>query len=98
MYKRDIETLDDHALKRVSEELRKIKLTTYRYKTDPAASPRRLGFIIDDTKSSYPINADGDSVNLYGYVSMAVAAIQIQSQEIAALRAEVARLKRGRAK
>jgi uncharacterized small protein (DUF1192 family) len=98
MYKRDIETLDDDALKRVSEELRKIKLTTYQYKTDPAASPRRLGFIIDDTKSSYPINADGDSVNLYGYVSMAVAAIQIQSQEIAALRAEVARLKRGRAK
>jgi hypothetical protein len=98
MYKRDIETLDHEALKRISEELRKIKLTTYQYKTDPDASPRRLGFIIDDTKSSYPINSDGNSVNLYGYVSMAVAAIQIQSHQIDALRAEIARLKRERAK
>ena len=52
------------------------------------------GFIIDDTKTPYPINADGDSVNLYGYVSMAVAAIQTQSREIEALRAEVAHLRR----
>ena len=39
------------------------------------------------------MNADGSSVNLYGYVSMAVAAIQAQSEEIVALRAEVARLR-----
>ena len=94
IYKRDIETLDDEALGRIYVELKQIQLTTYQYKNDPAATPRRLGFIIDDTKTSYPINADGASVNLYGYVSMAVAAIQIQSREIAALRAEVARLKR----
>ena len=98
MYKRDIETLDDEALGRVYAELKQIQLTTYQYKNDPAATPRRLGFIIDDTKTSYPINADGASVNLYGYVSMAVAAIQIQSREIAALRAEVARLKRTRSR
>ncbi len=96
MYKRDIERLDDEALGRISDELRKIRLTTYQYKTDPAAAPRRLGFIIDDTKTPYPINADGNSVNLYGYVSMAVAAIQTQSREIEALRAEVAQLRRAR--
>jgi uncharacterized small protein (DUF1192 family) len=83
---------------RISAELQQIKLTTYQYKTDPAASPRRLGFIIDDTKSAYPVNADGMSVDLYRYVSMAVAAIQAQSREIEALRAEVARLKRERAR
>ncbi len=98
IYKRDIERLDDDALGRISDELRKIQLTTYKYKSDPAASPRRLGFIIDDTKTSYPINADGESVNLYGYVSMAVAAIQTQSREIEALRAEVAQLRRARSK
>jgi hypothetical protein len=92
MFKRDIERLDDAALERIAEELRQIQLTTYQYKTDPAAGPRRLGFIIDDTKTPYPINADGNSVDLYGYMSMAVAAIQVQSREIAALRAEVKRL------
>jgi hypothetical protein len=97
-FKRDIHALDRAEIERVSAELAQIKLTTYQYKTDPAASPRRLGFIIDDTKSSYPVNADGASVNLYGYVSMAVAAIQTQSREIEALRAEVARLKKARAK
>src|SRR5450432_1549379 len=94
MYKRDIERLDDEALRRIYDELRKIQLTTYQYKNDPAASPPRLGFIIDDTKTPYPINPDGMSVNLYGYVSMAVAAIQTQSREIEALRAEVAQLRR----
>jgi len=96
MYKRDIEQLDDNALKNIYAELRQIQLTTYQYKTDPASSPRRLGFIIDDTKTAYPINADGESVNLYGYMSMAVAAIQVQSREIAALRAEVKQLTEAR--
>jgi hypothetical protein len=97
-FKRDVHELDPGELDRVSAELAEIKLATYQYKTDPAASPRRLGFIIDETKSSYPINADGASVNLYGYVSMAVAAIQTQSREIEGLRAEIARLKRARAR
>jgi hypothetical protein len=44
--------------------------------------------------SPYPINPDGNTVDLYGYMSMAVAAIQVQSREIKALRAEVARLRR----
>jgi hypothetical protein len=98
VFKRDIHELDHDEIERIYSELRDIKLTTYQYKTDPAASPRRLGFIIDDTKSPYPVNADGTSVNLYGYMSMAVAAIQSQSREIEALRAEVARLKRERSR
>jgi hypothetical protein len=97
-FKRDIRELDRAEVERIYSELRDIKLTTYQYKTDPTESPRRLGFIIDDTKSPYPINADGTSVDLYGYMSMAVAAIQSQSREIQALRAEVARLKRERAR
>ena len=94
VFKRDIHALDRAEIEAIYAELRQIKLTTYQYKTDAAASPRHLGFIIDDTKTPYPINPDGMSVDLYGYMSMAVAAIQVQSREIEALRAEVARLRR----
>jgi len=92
-FKRDIRTVDDGGLRRLYDELRRIELTTYQYKSEPPSSPRRLGFIIDDTKTPYPINPDGNSVDLYGYMSMAVAAIQVQSREIDALQAEVSRLR-----
>jgi hypothetical protein len=94
MFKRDIQSVDDPALQRIYDELREIQLTTYAYKVDPKEAKRHLGFIIDDTKTQYPINPDGNTVDLYGYMSMAVAAIQVQSREIEALRAEVARLRR----
>lgn len=93
-FKRDIERLDQGALARIYDELRKIQLSTYHYKTDASGTPRHLGFIIDDTRTPYPVNADGMSVDLYGYMSMSVAAIQMQSREIDALRAEVAALRR----
>ena len=93
VFKREIHELDRSELARVYAELRDIRLTTYQYKAEPAGARRRLGFIIDDTRSAYPINADGASVDLYGYVSMAVAAIQSQSREIQALHAEIAALK-----
>src|SRR5262252_3224403 len=93
IYKRDITPVDDPSLQRLYAELRRIQLTTYQYKQDPPSAPRRLGFIIDDTKTPYPINPDGTTVDLYGYMSMAVAAIQVQSREIEDLRREVARLK-----
>jgi hypothetical protein len=97
IFKRDIQPVDDEELHHIYEELRKIQLTTYQYKSDPAPAPRRLGFIIDDTKTPFPVNPDGTSVDLYGYISMAVAAIQVQGDEIAALRAEIKRLRsRGR--
>jgi hypothetical protein len=93
VFKRDIRPVDDGGLQRLYDELRKIELTTYQYKTEPPSSPRRLGFIIDDTKTPYPINPDGNSVDLYGYMSMAVAAIQVQSREIESLKAEVSNLR-----
>lgn len=93
VFKRDIRPVDDGGLQRLYDDLQKIELTTYQYKTEPPSSPRRLGFIIDDTKTSYPINPEGNSVDLYGYMSMAVAAIQVQSREIEALKAEVSRLR-----
>jgi hypothetical protein len=81
-------------LQRLYDELRAIQLTTYRYKSTGPSGPRRLGFIIDDVKTPFPVNPDGNTVDLYGYMSMAVAAVQVQAQEIASLRAEIAALKR----
>ena len=93
MFKQDIETVSPADLKRLYDQLRAIQLTTYRYKSGGPESPRRLGFLIDDVKTPFPVNPDGNTVDLYGYMSMAVAAVQVQAEEIAALRAEVAALK-----
>jgi hypothetical protein len=95
-FKRDIRPLTVDDLGRVYEQLRQLQLTTYQYRGTPVDSPRRLGFIIDDTKTPLPINPDGMSVDLYGYMSMAVAAIQTQSREIAELRAALKKLARER--
>jgi hypothetical protein len=90
--KRDIETVSEPDRLRLYDELRAIQLRTYRYKSEPASAPRRLGFIIDDTRAPEAINADGNTVNLYGYISMAVAALQTQAKELEELRAKVKRL------
>jgi hypothetical protein len=90
--KRDIETVSEPDRLRLYDELRGIRLRTYRYKSEPASAPRRLGFIIDDTQAPEAINADGNTVNLYGYISMAVAGLQTQAKEIEELRAKVKRL------
>jgi hypothetical protein len=79
---------------RLHHDLLGIDLATYRYRDEPADSPRHLGFIIDDLKTSLPVNPNGNSVDLYAYTSMAVAAIKEQEAEIASLRAEIAKLKR----
>jgi hypothetical protein len=92
--KRDIEYLDADAVKRVHDELLKLRLATYRYRGEGASSSERLGFIIDDVGQSPAIDADGARVDLYGYASMAVAAIQAQAREIESLKREVAQLRR----
>ena len=93
-YKRNISYLDDKDLARLREKLLKLRLATYHYRTESDGAPHRLGFIIDDVGQSPAVNADGTTVDLYGYASMAVAAIQAQAREIGALRSEVAALRR----
>jgi hypothetical protein len=68
----------------------RIPLATYRYKND--ATPH-LGFIIEDVDARSPaVLPTRDRVDLYGFVSMAVATLQRQEKDIAALKADVARL------
>jgi hypothetical protein len=90
--KDDIDYLDDAAARRVHDALLRYPLATWRYKTAPDDA-RHLGFIIDDVAPSPAVAPDGAHVDLYGYTSMAVAALQVQAKEIAALRAEVAALR-----
>jgi hypothetical protein len=91
--KEGIEYLDDAAARRIHDQLMHYPLATWRYRTAPAGRGH-LGFIIDDVGRSPAVAGDDEHVDLYGYTSTAVAALQVQAKEIDALRAEVAALRR----
>lgn len=91
--KTDIEYLAPPALEALAQELLAIPLALWRYKaSDPASAPR-VGFVIDDVAPSPAVTARGDRVDLYGYLSMAVAALQTQERRIEALEEELRRLR-----
>ncbi len=90
--KRNIEYLSEAELKRLHDELLTYRLATYRYTLRDPASASHLGFIIDDVAPSPSIAENGDRVDLYGYTSMAVAAVQTQAREIERLKKAVAAL------
>jgi hypothetical protein len=89
-FKRDIAYLDQRALRSYHEQLMRMPLASYEYKQAQGAGPQ-LGFIIEDVEPSVAVS--GDHVNMYGYLSMAVAAIKVQEQKIEALEREVRRLR-----
>lgn len=99
-YKTDIAYLDHDGLKRYADELSKVRLATYKYKS---GGPTHLGFIIEDVEPSVSVDSPRDMVDLYGYTSMAVAALKLQEKKLALMEEEIATLKkalkaRGRAK
>lgn len=89
-YKEDVAYLSPAELRAFHEQLMQMPLASYRYKHAPGAGPQ-LGFIIDDIEPSVAVS--GDHVNMYGYLSMAVAAIKVQQQRIEALERELRRLR-----
>jgi hypothetical protein len=94
-FKNGIQYLDDAERQSLHDETLGIKLATYKYKgeyDDP--NPTHLGFIIEDNPQSLSVERGFDRVDLYGYVSMVVASMQVQETEIAALRTELAATKR----
>ena len=93
--KRDIIYLGPEELARIQLQVRTLKLATYRYRFQRDNAPRRLGFMIDDQPGSPAVDPERDMVDLYGYTSMAVAALQAQAQEIETLQREVTELRRG---
>ncbi len=90
MYKEGIEYLGVSDLQRLHDEALGIKLATYRYKSRvDNPNPTHLGFIIEDNPQSAAVDAMHNRVNMYGYVSMVVAGMQVQEKEIAELRKEL---------
>ena len=92
-YKKDIRYLDEAALRRQRDAVLRIPLATWRYRWERADAPARLGFLIDDVGTAACVQPSGERVDLYGYASMTVAAVQAQAREIAALREELAALR-----
>jgi hypothetical protein len=93
-YKRDIEYLAASDLNRLRSELLAINLTRFRYEGEEPTAPSHLGFIIEDVEPSPCVDAASDSVDLYGYISMAVGTLQVQQRELKALRREVDALRK----
>jgi hypothetical protein len=91
--KTDIEYLDVDGLKEIYKELMAVRLAKWRYKNELPAPKPRLGFIIEDVEPSVAANSSRGQVDVYSFVSMAVAAVQHQDKELAALKKEVAELK-----
>lgn len=102
-HKRDVRYLNAEDQARLAAEVRQMKLSTWNYTWDAPERAPRLGFLIDDQPRSAAVTADGEHVDLYGYTSLTVAALQVQAaqiealqEELRALRAEVARQGEGR--
>jgi hypothetical protein len=89
--KQDVDYLDAAGLKRLHDELMKFPLATYRYRAAPSRT--HLGFVMEDVEPSASVDPARDMVDLYGYTSMAVAALQTQAREIETLRREVKALR-----
>jgi hypothetical protein len=89
-YKQDIAYLSSEQLDQYHEQLVHMPLAAWRYRT-PTEASLQLGFIIEDVEPSAAVS--GDHVNMYGYLSMAVAAIQVQQGQIHALEAELQALR-----
>lgn len=96
-FKDDVRYLSDAQRQELHQQVQRLRLATYRYRDAGPQAPQRLGFLIDDAErgagGAAAVDAARDMIDLYGYTSMAMAALQVQAQQIAALQAEVARLK-----
>lgn len=96
--KTDIHYLDSSQRDSFKNEILGLKLATYKYNQRGEGAPTHLGFIIDDTPGSLAVDRDRDMIDLYGYTSMTVAAVQSQHEEIEALKVQIAELKAAQAR
>ncbi len=89
-FKNDIHYVDENQLEQLHDETMQVRLATYNYKGqfgDPDV--KHLGFIIEDNPQSFAVDRGHDRVDLYGYLSMVVAAMQVQERQIADLRRQL---------
>jgi hypothetical protein len=96
-FKDAIEYVDGAGLQQLHDETVGIRLATYNYKGEFAdPTPKHLGFIIEDQPPQSPaVDWSHDRTDMYGYLSMVVATMQVQEKEIQALRRDLAEAKAG---
>jgi len=93
-YKQDIAYLSGAVLEDLHGKVLRTKLATFRYTHEKGSARPHLGFVIEDVEPSPGVNSDAGVVDLYGYLSMAVAAIQVQQKQIEVLQEEIAAVRR----
>jgi hypothetical protein len=81
VYKNNIHYLNPAERETLAQQLQNLKLATWQYNHEPQG-PSRLGFIIEDQPPAQILKPDQNAVDLYGYLSLAVATLQSQQQTI----------------
>lgn len=82
-HKHGLSAVSDDELIRLGDALLATPLYTWRYDDAPEAT--RFGFLIDEDAPPFAVLPDGERVDLYGYTSLAVAALKRQAARIDAL-------------
>jgi len=90
-HKTDVDYLTPDQRAAYARQILTTPLATWRYRAAPER--KHLGFIIDDVEPSMSVDSARDQVDLYGYTSMAVAALQQQADQIATLERQLAELR-----
>lgn len=91
IYKQQIHFIQPAERAKLAQKLERLPLATWHYRFEPQG-PARLGFMIAAGTPAELVKPDGNSVDLYGYMSLAVAAIQEQHQQIETLQQRVTQL------
>ena len=90
-FKTDIRYLTPADEAGYARELSDLQLSTWAYRQGDGRT--HLGFILDDAPASVAVDGARDRVDLYSYISMAVAALKVQQREIRQLRREIRHLR-----
>jgi hypothetical protein len=92
--KRAIEYLSEREVEQLAHDVLQTRLATYEYTIPALAGRRRLGFIYEDSSTHrFARDPDISGVDLYGYTSLLLAAVQTQQRQIEQLRREVRSLR-----
>ena len=91
--KKDVAYLDEAQRAAVARDLLSLRLATWEYKDPTVSGQRHLGIIIEDAPEVAAVHPSKESIDLYSYASMAIAAAQVQAKEIGELRAQVETLR-----
>lgn len=92
-YKKNIDYLSEAEVASIAEEATTMRLSEWNYKGEGNTARRHVGFLIDDMPESIAVAESGERVDLYGYTSMAIAAVQVQDKRLKALEKELASMR-----